>query len=332
MIHGVLIARHGPPQRIVRNRRGDAQAIVDTGLDFRAFLVVIPCDQLQCSQLLPRVVEIVDCRKRLEPCLAALLAHDPLRSPGCQRVVESFVCGAHGLLVWQWHASPVKALQVAHAIVSGGRHNPGITPITQDMAKATVVLKQKSWLTRKRGAHCFPVDRIRKIDVEICDNRRSTDRHVRFRRKVRSLDILQLVDQSLLRRTTRTGIPLDRSLIDHDCERETGMSFGFSHDQLRCPVDAIVRTVPIDDHTVNTPADHVCDLAVDLLWIGRTVAYLHVVRTSEPQHQVRVDLRLCARIEQAMNVDLADVSGASVSIALSGKAVCRARVVGRLFS
>lgn len=185
------------------------------------------------------------------------------------------------------------------------------------MSEATIVLKQEGRLARKRGAYGLPIDRIREIDVEICHHRPSIDRHVCLRGKVRSLHILQLVDESLLRRTTRTGIPLDRSLINHDCERKTGMSFGFSHHQLRCLIGTVVWTVPVHDHAINTTADHVCNLAMNLLWIGRTVADIHMVRPSEPQHQVRVDFRLCARIEQAVNVDLAHVSGAGISVALS---------------
>ncbi len=150
------------------------------------------------------------------------------------------------------------------------------------MREAVIVLKQKSRLRREGSAHIIPVDRVGKINIEISDNRSSSQGHVSRRRKVGLFHILQLVDKRLLRRTTGTGIPFDRTLVDHDCECKARMSFGLSHHQFRGLVDTIVRAIPVDNHSVNSAADHICDLPMDLFCVRGTVADIHVVRTSEP--------------------------------------------------
>jgi hypothetical protein len=70
---------------------------------------------------------------------------------------------------------------------------------------------------------------------------------------------------------------LDGALIDHNRESETGMSLGFRHYELRRLVDAVVRTVPIDDDAIDAAADHIGDLAMDLGGIGGVVAHIHVI-------------------------------------------------------
>ena len=150
------------------------------------------------------------------------------------------------------------------------------------MRESAVVLEQKSRLRREGSAYIIPVNRVGEINIEISDNRPSRHGHVSRRWKVGLLHVLQLADQGLLRRTTGTGIPFDRTLVDHDCECKARMSFGFSHHKFRGLVDAIVRPVPVDNHSVNSAADHVCDLPVDLFCVCGTVTDIHVVRTSEP--------------------------------------------------
>ena len=197
------------------------------------------------------------------------------------------------------------------------------------MGEAGAVLEQKSRWDGERGAYFIPVDRIGQINIEICDHRSSPQRHVGRGREVGLFHILQLVVESLLWRATRTGIPLQRSLVDHDRKRESGMSFRLGHHQFRGLINAVVRAVPVDNHSVNSAADHVRDLAMDLLSIGGAVTYVHVVRSSEPQQQMGVDLGRRAGIEQAVNVDFAYVAGSGIPIALSGKAVGRTCVVSR---
>ena len=87
------------------------------------------------------------------------------------------------------------------------------------------------------------------------------------------------------------------------------MFFRFGHNQLRGLVNASVRTIPINDDTVDTAADHVCNLTVNLGGVGGTVADIHVVRLSEPQHEMSVDLSVGAGIQQRVHVDLAHITG-----------------------
>jgi hypothetical protein len=97
------------------------------------------------------------------------------------------------------------------------------------MRKAAIVLKQESRLRRKGSAYIIPVDRVGEINIEINYNRSSHQGHVSRRRKVGLLHILQLADKGLLRRTSGTGIPFDRTLVDHDCKCKARMGFGLSH-------------------------------------------------------------------------------------------------------
>ncbi len=60
------------------------------------------------------------------------------------------------------------------------------------------------------------------------------------------------------------------------------MLFSFRHHELCGLVDAVVWAVPIDNDAVDSPADHIRDLIVDLRCVGRTVANAHVVRPAKP--------------------------------------------------
>ena len=86
-----------------------------------------------------------------------------------------------------------------------------------------------------------------------------------------------------MRRTTRTGIPFDRTLVDHDREGKAWMSFRLRHNQFRGLINTVVGPVPVDNHAINSTADHICDLPVDLFGVGRAVADVYVIRASEPQ-------------------------------------------------
>ena len=108
------------------------------------------------------------------------------------------------------------------------------------------------------------------------------------------------------------------------------MRFSLSHDQFRRLVDAVVWAIPIDDYAVDSPTNHVGDLPMDLRRVRGVVAHVHMVRASEPEQQVGIDLSGRAGIEQRVHVDVAHIAGAAISIALRGKTVGRARVIGRL--
>lgn len=110
------------------------------------------------------------------------------------------------------------------------------------------------------------------------------------------------------------------------------MLLSFVHHQLGRLIDAIVRTVPVDHDTIDSPADHVSDLPMNLARIGRTVADIHMVRTTEPQKQMRVDLAARARVEQRMHIDLAHIAGAGIPVGLITESIRCTGVVGRLCS
>ena len=139
--------------------------------------------------------------------------------------------------------------------------------------------------------------------------------------------VLKLIDQRLLRAATQTRIPFDRALVHHDREREAGVILSLRHHEFCCIVDLVIRTIPIDDDSIDAAADHVGDLVSNLHGIARTVTIVHVVRFAEPKQKMRVDLSCRALIEQSMNVNFAHVIRADVSVCLRGKAAGSTRVV-----
>jgi hypothetical protein len=219
---------------------------------------------LECFERVPCVTERVHFRECLQPRLAALLAHDAIGSPRCESVIKSFVGRSDRLFVLKRHPGVVEAGQVAHAIVRGSRHDPRVASFAQHVGESIVVLEKKSRLRRQRLRHFLPIDRIRLIDIEIRDDRLPLQSHIRLGREICLLDVLQLADQGLLRRTSGARIPLDRALVDHDRERKARVSLGLCHHQLRRLIDAVVRAVPVNDDAINSAADHVCDLTMNL--------------------------------------------------------------------
>lgn len=105
------------------------------------------------------------------------------------------------------------------------------------------------------------------------------------------------------------------------------MFFRLGHHQLRALVDGIARTVPVDDHAIDAPVDHVRNLVMDLIGIGGTVANIDMLRLSPPQQQVSIDLRSGAPVKQRMHIDFADIACAQVSIGKRGKTIRGAGVV-----
>ena len=198
------------------------------------------------------------------------------------------------------------------------------------MCEPIVILKQIDGLRGKRGVRSRPIDGVREVNIEIRDHRPSIPFHIRRRWKVGLLDILQLADQRLLRRTPRARIPLDRALVDHDCEGEAGMRLRFRHDELGGLVDAVVRAVPVDHDAVDSPADHVRDLTMNLGRVRGTIADAHVVRSAKPQQQVSVNLGCRAGIQQRVHINLAHIARARIAIRLTDKAIDGAGVIRRL--
>jgi len=130
-----------------------------------------------------------------------------------------------------------------------------------------------------------------------------------------------------LGRAARTRVPFDSPLVDHEGKSESGVLLGLGHERERSLILPVVGTIPIDDYAIDAAADHIADLVFNLHCVGRTVADVHVVRLSEPDHQVSVDLGRGPGIEQIMEVDLAYITGAAVAVRLAHKAVGSARIV-----
>lgn len=138
---------------------------------------------------------------------------------------------------------------------------------------------------------------------------------------------MNLRNQCLLRIATAAWTERDRALVHHNCESETRMLFGFRHHQLRGLVRVILIAVPVDNDSINTAADHVRDLRVNLRRIVRAVTDIDVNRVSPPGHKVGDDLGIVSGIEQAVDVYLADVAGPDVAVGLRSEAICCAGVV-----
>ena len=132
------------------------------------------------------------------------------------------------------------------------------------MTETVVVLEEKDGLAGEGSRDGIPVHGVREVDVEIRNDRFALPSHVSVRRKIGLLDVLQLLNQSLLRRTTGARIPLNRPLVDHDCEGESGMSLRLGHHQLGRMVNTVVGSIPINDDALNTAADHVGNLPMHL--------------------------------------------------------------------
>jgi hypothetical protein len=108
------------------------------------------------------------------------------------------------------------------------------------------------------------------------------------------------------------------------------MVLGLGLDQLRSPVDGIVRPIPVDDHAVDAAADHILDLALDLRGIVGAVTDIHMARSTKPCQQMRVNLGRGAGVKKRVDINLADISCALVPIRLIGKPIGGAGVVGGL--
>lgn len=66
-------------------------------------------------------------------------------------------------------------------------------------------------------------------------------------------------------------------MIHHDRECEARMRFRLSHDEFCCLIRRAVFSIPVDNDAVDSAADHVFDLVVDLRGIRRLVAHIHMV-------------------------------------------------------
>lgn len=126
-----------------------------------------------------------------------------MRAPRCVGIVESFVGGSDRLLTRVGDSSLVKTCQVGKPVVAGGRHHPGVAALGEVSREAVIVLEDQRRLRAHLRQGCVPADGgIRKVDIELSDHRLAIELHVSGRREVGLLDILQIVHQRLLRRTS----------------------------------------------------------------------------------------------------------------------------------
>ncbi len=135
----------------------------------------------------------------LQPGLAALLSHNPIRTPRCQRVVESFVSSSNRMFLGKIHPRVVETRQITHSVVGCCRHNPRITAFAERVAETVIILKYVEGLYGQGSVHRIPVDCVFQVDIEIRDDWLPLLGHIRRRRNIFLFDILQLSDQSLLR-------------------------------------------------------------------------------------------------------------------------------------
>jgi hypothetical protein len=177
--------------------------------------------------------------------------------------------------------------------------------------------------------HRVPIDGVVQVNVKIRDRRPPVNSHVRRRGHKGLLHVLHLFDKRLLRSTSGTGTQLDGAFIHHDGKSEAGMLLDFRHYRQRGLIgESVAKSVPVNDHTVDAAVDHVRDLTMDLRWILRAVTDAHMARIAKPGHQMRVYLGIRTGIQKRMNIQLAGIAGAHISIALQLESICRASIVG----
>ena len=180
-------------------------------------------------------------------------------------------------------ACVIEARQVVQAVVVGGGHYPGIAAVTQGLAESVVVLEYEGGMRAHCGVCSVPIyGWVRKADVEICYQRLPVDPHVGGRREVSAFNVLQFVEQRLLRRAAVAGVPLDRALIDHDCKSESRVVLGRRHHKLRRLIDGIAGSVPVDNYPINAAAHHVVNLVLDLRRVGLAVTDIHMIGLPKP--------------------------------------------------
>lgn len=76
------------------------------------------------------------------------------------------------------------------------------------------------------------------------------------------------------------------------------MGFRLGHHELGGIVNAVIWTIPINDDAIDPTADHVCNLAMNLVRVIGAVANIHVIRLPKPKQQVRIDFCLFPGVKQ----------------------------------
>jgi len=92
----------------------------------------------------------------------------------------------------------------------------------------------------------------------------------------------------------------------------------------------IVLPVPVENKPGDSAAQRIGHLPVHLIGITGCVPDAHMVRLTEPTHEMRINLGAGPGVEQRARVHLAHVCRADIPIRLSSKGWSSACVVGRL--
>ena len=109
------------------------------------------------------------------------------------------------------------------------------------------------------------------------------------------------------------------------------MLFDFRHHRQRSLIgEGVPKSVPVDDHALNTAADHVRNLTVNLCRILGVVTDTHMAWIAKPGHQMRVHLGARSGIQERMDIHLAGIASSDISVALRHKTIGRAGIVGSL--
>ena len=90
---------------------------------------------------------------------------------------------------------------------------------------------------------------------------------------------------------------------------------------------SVIWTIPVDNHTCDSAAEHVRDLCLNLRRIIGVIANVHVVAHTEPGHEVRVNRGVRSVVEQGAGWNLARVSRSGVAVGLGLKSRRSAGVV-----
>lgn len=167
------------------------------------------------------------------------------------------------------------------------------------MGKTAAVLKNEVRVSAGGRFHRIPVDCVVQVDVKIRDHRLAIDSHICGRRYKGLFYILHLFDERLLRSTALTRTQHYGAFVHHDGKSEARMLFDFRHyRQSSLIAERVPKSVPVDNHALNTAADHVRNLTVNLRRILRVVTNAHMAWITKPGHQMRVHLGARSRIQE----------------------------------
>src|SRR6185312_12978377 len=90
----------------------------------------------------------------------------------------------------------------------------------------------------------------------------------------------------------------------------------------------LAAAVPVNDYSIEPPANHVRDLLVDLQRIIGAVTNINVITEAEPWHEMGVKLHSRSRIKQSCRRDFTDISTCDITVFQTAEAVRCTGIVG----